>query len=87
MPSTLRTTWNVIRWSLLPSAAGGSGDRLCAFLADPAANVDADGRFLVVIPDCALLAAPFILFRLKRLGYSACRVSPSPDGLTVSGRR
>lgn len=33
------------------------------------------------------IAAPFLLFRLKRLGFSNCRVVASPDGLTVTADR
>jgi hypothetical protein len=33
------------------------------------------------------IAAPFFLFRLKRLGFSNCRVVVTPDGLRVTADR
>ena len=38
-------------------------------------------------PDTAPFAAPFLLFRLKRLGYSDCRVLSKADGLYLFARR
>jgi len=44
-------------------------------------------RFTLLLPGCHWVAAPVIMFRLKRLGYSAVRVTSSDGGLTVSWRR
>ena len=41
----------------------------------------------LLLPDTYPLAAPFILFRLKRNGYSACRVTVTDNGLLVSASR
>jgi hypothetical protein len=38
-------------------------------------------------PDVSLVAAPFLLFRLKRLGFSNCRVIASTRGLTLTADR
>ncbi|TWJ33513.1 hypothetical protein [Geobacter argillaceus] len=38
-------------------------------------------------PDTASFAAPFLLFRLKRLGYSDCRVTSQDGGLHLFARR
>lgn len=39
------------------------------------------------VPGAFSLAAPFVLFRLKRWGYSGCRVSANPEGLRIEARR
>jgi len=49
--------------------------------------LDARGELRLFIPDCLALAAPFILFRLKREGFSRCYVQASKQGLYVEGRR
>jgi hypothetical protein len=92
MHSHPNLTLTAIRWSLLtprhlPADASPPRRLLYGLLTgtvQPAASYD---PFSVTIPGCSLPAGPFILFRLKRLGYSACRVSHSIEGLTVSGRR
>ena len=33
------------------------------------------------------IAAPFLLFRLKRLGFSNCRIIVTPEGLHVTAER
>jgi len=40
-----------------------------------------------LVPGAFSLAAPFVLFRLKRWGYSGCRVSADQDGLRIEVRR
>ncbi|MEA5113210.1 MAG: hypothetical protein VB050_04215 [Geobacteraceae bacterium] len=45
------------------------------------------GSYRVFLPEVSPLAAPFILFRLKRGGYSACRVTVIDRGLLVSASR
>jgi len=47
----------------------------------------APGTCTVFLPETSPLAAPFILFRLKRNGYSACRVTVADSGLLVSAAR
>jgi hypothetical protein len=49
--------------------------------------LDNKGRLHLHFPDAAAIAAPLLLFRLKRSGFSACRVLAGPDGLTVIASR
>ena len=41
------------------------------------------GQFPLVLPDVHRIAVFFILRRLKRLGYSNCRVDCTSEGLIV----
>jgi hypothetical protein len=50
-------------------------------------HLDSRGHFRVVFPNCLPAAAPFVLFRLKRQGYSRCTVQVSGEGLLVEGDR
>lgn len=43
--------------------------------------------FSILLPATWPVAAPFILFRLKRTGYSNCRVVVQDGGLLVTARR
>ena len=36
---------------------------------------------------CLMPAAPFLLFRLKRAGFSRCRITVLPDGLALNAFR
>lgn len=45
------------------------------------------GEIGFFFPDTATFAAPVLLFRLKRLGYSDCRVISRDDGLQLFARR
>ena len=45
------------------------------------------GKLALYFPGCAALAAPFLLFRLKREGFSGCRVTVTGDGLLVDATR
>ncbi|MBT1074279.1 hypothetical protein [Geobacter grbiciae] len=56
-------------------------------LADPGQAVNAEGDLSLFFPGCPALAAPFLLFRLKRLGFSRCRVRLLPEGLALTARR
>ena len=44
-------------------------------------------HFPLILPDVHKVAAFFILRRLKRLGYSNCRVDSSAKGLVVYAQR
>ncbi len=44
-------------------------------------------HFPLILPDVHPLAAFFILKRLKRLGYSNCRVTNSGKGIVVYAHR
>jgi len=45
------------------------------------------GHFPLILPGVHRIAAIFILRRLKRLGYSNCRVDSSSKGLIVYAQR
>lgn len=49
--------------------------------------LDGRGELRLFFPDSLALAAPFVLFRLKREGFSRCLVQASHRGLYVQGRR
>lgn len=89
---TVRVCW----YALLPSAGGGaeptaSGEvRGCEpwqMRGGMGRFLDAGGELRLFFPDCLSIAAPFILFRLKREGFSRCSVRASDRGLLVQGRR
>lgn len=44
-------------------------------------------RVSIIFLSAGIVAAPFLLFRMKRSGYSACRVSVVPEGLHLTARR
>lgn len=81
--------WNSAR-QLGPAPRGFSpvepGDIPC-ILADPSQAVTDDGMLALFFPGCPAAAAPFLLFRLKRLGYSRCCVQVVQGGLTLTARR
>jgi|GEM_PF-2225370 len=56
-------------------------------LADPGRAVTDGGDIALFFPGCPALAAPFLLFRLKRLGFSRCRARILPEGLALTARR
>jgi hypothetical protein len=94
-----RTTFLAIGQSLWPQKNGAPGVTsplaahsrepllLQTALANIATGIDQDGQLRLQIPGCHSLAAPFILFRLKRSGFSACQVIHENGGLTISARR
>jgi hypothetical protein len=45
------------------------------------------GELKLLFPGCQAFAAPALLFRLKREGFSGCTVHASNEGLVVQGRR
>jgi len=49
--------------------------------------LNSQGDLQYFFPDCLSIAAPAVLFRLKREGFSRCTVQASQDGLLVQGRR
>lgn len=63
--------------------AGGA----CRALADLSLLSDRQGNLSILFRDCSWPAAPFLLYRLKREGFSACRVLSVPSGLLVKGVR
>lgn len=89
---TLELMW----YALLPSM-GGTADpgaegeiRRCEpreIRAGMGRFLDAQGELGLFFAGCRPLAAPFILFRLKREGFSRCSVETKNGGLLVRGRR
>ena len=49
--------------------------------------LDASGELRLFIPECRGLAAPVVLFRLKREGFSRSRVRMVDGGLLIEARR
>lgn len=58
-----------------------------AILGDPGQAVNERGELALFFAGLPPLAAPFLLFRLKRLGFSRCRVRVAAGGLALSARR
>jgi hypothetical protein len=49
--------------------------------------IDEKGILAIEISDCSILAAPVLLFLLKRRGFSRCRIWAEPTGLALSAYR
>ena len=62
-------------------------EEISSCLANLSRYVHNDGKLLLFLPGCQALAAPFVLFRLKREGYSNCTVTATADGLLVEAKR
>lgn len=73
--------------STLPGFAPVASAAIPAILADPVQAVNERGELALFFAGCPPLAAPFLLFRLKRLGFSRCRVHALPNGLALTARR
>jgi hypothetical protein len=50
-------------------------------------GVDANGEFSLYFDSCYSIAAPFLLFLLKKKGFSNGRALASDKGLQVGARR
>ena len=57
------------------------------YLANLGRVVGVDGKLTLFFPGCRAPAAPFVLYRLKREGYSGCTATATPDGLMVKAAR
>jgi len=55
--------------------------------ASPGEHADTAGNFSIFVPGAFPLAATFVLFRLKRRGFSNCRVVVEQEGLRIEARR
>lgn len=60
---------------------------LACLLADLQKALDDAGNLSIFFPGALPLAAPFLLFRLKRQGFSACRVTADGKGLHLTASR
>ena len=93
----IASTVQTVLYALLPPGGGGKGRvagsgqvRRCMprdFRWGMEHFLDEKGDFRILIPDCLPIAAPVILFRLKREGFSGCFVRTTNEGLYVEGRR
>jgi hypothetical protein len=95
----LHITFLAVRYSLVPLRRTGrdgtapddgtavTPQTLPLLLADLSRAMDSTGSIRLFLPGCLSAAAPCLLFRLKRSGYSACRATISPDGLLLSASR
>ncbi|MBT0652093.1 hypothetical protein [Geomobilimonas luticola] len=70
-----------------PSPRPVSAVELSWLLANPSDALNDAGKLSLLFPGALPLAAPFLLFRLKRLGFSACRVTADGNGLTLTAMR
>jgi hypothetical protein len=57
------------------------------YLADLDRAVDRQGELTLFFPGCLAVAAPFLLFRLKRTGFSNCSAVTTKDGLLLTATR
>jgi hypothetical protein len=57
------------------------------YLADLDRAVGRQGELALFFPGCLAVAAPFLLFRLKRAGFSACRAEMTGEGLLLTATR
>jgi hypothetical protein len=64
-----------------------SGDNVRFYLADLDRAIVRKGELRLLFPGCLALAAPFLLFRLKREGFSNCRILMSDEGLLLTAIR
>jgi hypothetical protein len=77
----------VANFALPPARQGQVGMDIHRYLADLNRTVNPKGGVDLFLPECLPLAAPFLLFRLKREGYSRCRASISGGGLHIHACR
>jgi hypothetical protein len=97
----LSITLRLIRFSLFPAVTPDrppdipvlpvpchslSPEELCACLVNPGQHADTT-QFCFFVTGAFPLAAPFVLFRLKRWGFSGCRVLVDQEGLCIKARR
>jgi len=64
-----------------------NGDEIASAIANMGRFTHSDGTLALLFRDATAIAAPFLLFRLKRTGFSACRVMRVPEGLLLTARR
>ncbi len=62
-------------------------DHIQYFMANPDCAVNGNGELTLFFPDCISLAAPFLLMRLKRTGFSRCQAVIECGGIVLTARR
>ena len=71
-----------------PSGEGGTLSCLPGQInCDLETLLGSSGELRLFFPDCLSMAAPLLLFRLKRRGFSRCSVQASRGGLLLQGWR
>lgn len=73
--------------SVPPGFIPVSPDAISLCLADPGKAADERGEIRLFFTGAPALAAPFLLFRLKRLGFSGCRAEARKGGVALTARR
>jgi hypothetical protein len=63
------------------------GDDIRFYLADLNRAINGEGELNLSFPGCFAWAAPFLLFRLKRNGFSNGRVVSTAEGLLLTATR
>jgi hypothetical protein len=91
--NSLRPAGRRAPWAGTASGQAPSGytpvppEAIPLYLAGLNSAVGSDGNLALFFPGCSAVAAPFLLFRLKREGYSGCRAIATDDGLLVDATR
>jgi hypothetical protein len=62
-------------------------EKVLLYLADLNSAVNHHNVCALFFSDCLAPAAPFLLFRLKRQGFSNCRISVTTGGLALYAQR
>ncbi|HTP67122.1 MAG TPA: hypothetical protein VMJ66_17150 [Geobacteraceae bacterium] len=62
-------------------------DKVRFYLADLHRAINPQGEMRLKFPGCLALAAPFLLFRLKREGFSGSRAETTAEGLFLTASR
>ena len=95
-PARLFATVQLMFFALLPAQGAGNspGEADGALRCTPRQIrggmnrlLNSRGELRLFFPGCLAIAAPVLLFRLKREGFSNCTVESSKRGLLVRGRR
>jgi hypothetical protein len=86
-----RKNWKARPATLKPSRPGFyltvSPDEIHSFFTDPGETYDSHKSITIFIPEVLPLTAPFLLFYLKRNGFSGCRAEVANGGLIVHASR
>jgi len=64
-----------------------SPEMVATIFADLSRTVDHNGDIQLFFPHTMAFAAPLILFRLKRTGFSSCRAFTDSQGILITARR
>jgi hypothetical protein len=70
-----------------PPHIASTKEEIRFYLEDLSRGVDRQGELKLLFPDCLPLAAPALLYRLKKSGFSDCRALMTGEGLLLCSRR